>query len=89
MLTSDCFTAYDAQALREWVQQKCLAHLIRTASELEKHKTRGAVRFPRAVAALLREALALAAERPGPAHRRAKERMQGKRLIDIFEEAEG
>ncbi len=36
VLTSDCFTAYDAQALREWMQQKCLAHLIRSAAELDR-----------------------------------------------------
>jgi transposase len=46
------------------VQQKCLAHLIRAATELEQQKTRGAVRFPRAVARLFRDALALAGERP-------------------------
>lgn len=63
VLTSDCFTAYDAQALRGWIQQKCLAHLIRVATKLDQQKTRGAVRFPRAIAALFREALALGAER--------------------------
>jgi hypothetical protein len=46
VLTSDCFTAYDARALREWVQQKCLAHLIRAASELDQNKTKGRRALP-------------------------------------------
>ncbi len=88
VLTSDCFTAYDAQALREWMQQKCLAHLIRSATELDRQKTRGAVRFPRAVAALFREALALAAERTTLeadvfAQRRTELETRLDRLIDV------
>ncbi len=59
VLTSDCFLAYDPF---EGVKQKCFAHLLRTLSEIEGLKTRGAVRFPRAVAALLREAMALKAQ---------------------------
>ncbi len=60
VLTSDCFLAYDPF---EGVKQKCFAHLLRTLSEIEALKTRGAVRFPRAVAALLRQALALKAQK--------------------------
>lgn len=60
VLTSDCFLAYDPFA---GVKQKCFAHLLRTCSEIEALKTRGAVRFPRAVAALLRQAMALKAAR--------------------------
>jgi hypothetical protein len=40
-------------------KQKCLAHLLRTCGEIERAKTRGAVRFSRRVAALLRRAMAL------------------------------
>jgi hypothetical protein len=39
--------------------QKCLAHLLKTCGEIERSKTRGAVRFSRRVAALLRKAMAL------------------------------
>lgn len=60
VLTSDCFLAYDPFA---GVKQKCFAHLLRTLSEIETLKTRGAVRFPRAVAALLRRAMALKAQK--------------------------
>lgn len=59
ILHSDCFMAYDSQDLAHWTQQKCLAHLTCQLSELEKSKSRGAVRFPRNVLSLLREALEL------------------------------
>lgn len=59
VLTSDCFLAYDPFG---GVKQKCFAHLLHTLSEIEGLKTCGAVRFPRAVAALLREAMALKAQ---------------------------
>ena len=47
VLVSDCFTAYDAQALEGWLKRKCFAHILREGSRLEREKTRGAVRFPR------------------------------------------
>jgi hypothetical protein len=56
VLVSDCFLAYDPL---NFAKQKCLAHLLRTCSEIERAKTRGAVRFSRRVAALLRRAMAL------------------------------
>jgi transposase len=59
VLHSDCFSAYDSKELQHWAQQRCLAHLTRELSELEKSKTRGAVRFPRNVLAVLREAMDL------------------------------
>jgi transposase len=59
VLVDDCFMAYDHKALSCWLQQKCFSHFLHQLSSLEKEKTRGAVRFPRAMAALLREALAL------------------------------
>ncbi len=45
------------------MKQTCVGHLLRNLSEIEAGKTRGAVRFARAVTALLREALALKAEK--------------------------
>jgi hypothetical protein len=75
VLTSDCFLAYDPF---DGIKQKCFAHLLRTLSEIEALKTRGAVRFPRAVAALLRQAMALKAQRAAlPAPRYAA---RGRRL---------
>ena len=64
VLNSDCFLAYDAKALNDWLKQKCVAHLLRNLSEIEASKTRGAVRFARNVTALLRETLRLKAEKP-------------------------
>src|SRR5512143_4082521 len=56
VLVSDCFPAYDPLAC---LKSKCAAHLLRRCSELARSKVRGAVRFPRRVATLLRKALAL------------------------------
>jgi transposase len=59
VLHADCFLAYDSKDLQGWKHQKCFAHLIHQLSELAESKSRGAVRFPRNVLALLREAMAL------------------------------
>ena len=64
VLVSDCFTAYDHQALQDWLKQKCLAHLLRDLSELNASKTGGAVRFARDVTAVLRAALILRDQKP-------------------------
>jgi len=63
VLVSDCFTAYDAQALEGWLKQKCFTHILRELSKLSREKTRGAVRFPRELLAVLREALKLREKR--------------------------
>jgi len=73
VLHADCFLAYDHQALADWLQQKCFAHFLKTLAKLEQEKTRGAVRFPRELAAVLREALGLRDEKAklsAPAFRR-------------------
>lgn len=59
ILASDCFTAYDHQALAAWLKQKCVGHLLKDLSELNERKTGGAVRFAREVTAVLRAALQL------------------------------
>ena len=64
ILVSDCFLAYDAKALEEWLKQKCIGHLLNDLSEIEANKTGRAVCFAREVTALLREALALKANKP-------------------------
>ena len=56
-LVSDGLATYDALGLER--RQLCFAHLLKRCSRLEEVKTRGAVRFPRRVARLLRGALAL------------------------------
>jgi transposase len=56
VLVSDCFLAYDPL---QFTKSKCAAHLLKRCSEVEQGKTRGAVRFRRRVAALLRMAMAL------------------------------
>jgi transposase len=56
VLVSDCFLAYDPLP---FAKQKCLAHLLKSCREIEESKTRGAVRFSRRVAALLRRAMTL------------------------------
>src|SRR3990170_2124671 len=43
VLVSDCFTAYDHQALEAWLKQKCIGHLLKDLSELNEGKTGGAV----------------------------------------------
>ena len=63
-LVCDCFAAYDAEALADWLQQKCLAHLLKDFSALAKEKTGIAQRFSLEVAAVLREAIALKKEKP-------------------------
>jgi transposase len=64
VLVSDCFTAYDHQALAAWLKQKCVGHLLKDLSELNASKTRGAVRFARDVTAVLRAALTLRDRKP-------------------------
>jgi uncharacterized coiled-coil protein SlyX len=64
VLVSDCFTAYDHRELADWLKQKCVGHLLKNLSDIEDQKTGGAVRFARAVTALLREALVLKKEKP-------------------------
>jgi len=56
-LIHDGFIAYDVFAQAE--HQQCLTHLSKRCKELLETATRGAVRFPRAVQALLREGLTL------------------------------
>lgn len=63
VLVSDCFCAYDHQELSQWLKQKCFAHFLRELAKLEREKSRGAVRFPRALLAVLRGALELGQER--------------------------
>ncbi len=64
VLASDCFTAYDHQALADWLKQKCVGHLLKDLSALNESKTGGAVRFAREVTDMLRAALQLRDQKP-------------------------
>jgi len=64
VLVSDRFRAYDAQALDDWLKQKCVGHLLRNLIVIEASKTGRAVCFARDMTALLRDALALRDEKP-------------------------
>jgi len=59
VLTSDRAKAYDHKALKNWLKQKCIAHLLRNLSDLEQKQQRGALRFAREVKSVLRAALKL------------------------------
>jgi transposase len=64
ILVSDCFAAYDHQALCDWLKQKCLGHILKDLSQMEQEKTGGAVRFARQVMGVLRAALQLRDQTP-------------------------
>lgn len=55
--------SYDAEELEGVSQQKCLAHLLRNATEVAQKKTGRARQFSRRLKDLLRQGLALAAKR--------------------------
>jgi hypothetical protein len=57
LLHHDGARTYDA--LTNCLHQTCLEHILRDLDELGDIKTRGAVRWPRAIAELLRDAIAL------------------------------
>lgn len=64
ILVCDRGKSYDAEELAGLRQQKCLAHLLRNASNIEDKKTGRASDFSRKLKALLRDALALLAMKP-------------------------
>jgi transposase len=51
--------AREFDSLTNCLHQTCLEHILRDLDELSEIKSRGAVRFPRAIAGLLREAIDL------------------------------
>lgn len=57
LLVHDGWSPYDR--FESAMHQQCLAHLLRRCKEMAEVAVRGAVRFPRAVAALLTKGLAL------------------------------
>ena len=59
ILASDCYLAYDEKRLKEWLKQKCVAHLLRASREMQELKSGRALHFARQVTLLLQQALAL------------------------------
>lgn len=59
VLSSDRAKAYDHKDFKNWLKQKCLAHLLRNLSVLEDKQQRGALRFAREVKSVLRAAIKL------------------------------
>lgn len=63
ILTSDCYVAYDDRKLKEWLKQKCVAHLLNELKEMQENKNGRALHFARQVTLLLQQALALKREK--------------------------
>lgn len=63
VLASDCFLAYDDRRLKDWLKQKCLAHLLTDLKEMKESKTGRALHFARQLTLVLQQALALKAEK--------------------------
>ncbi len=57
VLVRDGWAPYDR--FRQALHQQCLRHILRRCQELQETSSRGAARFPQAVADLLRQALAV------------------------------
>ena len=63
ILVTDCFLAYDHHALKDWLKQKCLSHLLKDLKEMKESKSGRALHFARQVTMVLQAALALKAEK--------------------------
>src|SRR5215217_2594229 len=91
VLVADCFAAYDAAALEEWLQQKCVAHLLRELRELVEQKRGTAAEFAVGLMTLLRDALALkagATDLRAPSYEAAASRLED-RLDELIAERRG
>lgn len=63
-LTCDCFTAYDDEELSEWLQQKCLAHLLKDLKRMRAAKVGRALAFARKLTWLFESAIKLRELKP-------------------------
>lgn len=59
ILHSDCFSAYDHAELSAWLQQKCLAHLLKDLKQMKEAKGGRALQFAVELADLLQSAIRL------------------------------
>ena len=74
VMITDRGTSYDAVELAGVKKQKCLAHVLRSLSEVLEAKARGARRFAKRLKDLLKQALAMWHERRRRAGRRTSRR---------------
>ena len=86
VLVADCFVAYDAAALGDWLQQKCVAHLLKDLRELSQTKHGAVQAWALDLMTLLRDALTLkanTADVTDPAYEAATAELEGRldRLI--------
>ena len=58
-LVSDCFRAYDAKALDDWIKQKCLAHLLRDLRDFRESGKIAILAFAKEAIALFQDAIQL------------------------------
>lgn len=63
ILASDCYLAYDEKRLASWLKQKCVGHLLNELKEMKENKSGRALHFARLVTVILREAIALKAQK--------------------------
>ncbi len=59
VLISDCFLAYDAKALNDWIKQKCLAHLLRDLHDFRESGKIAILAFAKEAIALFQDAIQL------------------------------
>lgn len=62
-LTSDGALAYEAKPLRDWLKQKCVAHILRNLAKLSDNAVAGHMQLAVEATAVLKDALALARSR--------------------------
>jgi len=59
VLISDCFLAYDAKALDDWIKQKCIAHLLRDLKEFHESAKIAVLAFAKEAISLFQDAIEL------------------------------
>ena len=64
VLTCDCFTAYDHAELSDWLQQKCLAHLLEDLKHMRQGKLGRALAFAKELTWLFESAIKLKELKP-------------------------
>ncbi len=74
ILTSDGLLSYDDRRLKDWLEQKCLSHLLKDLKEMNETKSGRALHFARQATNLLQEALALKREKPSLSSRTFSQR---------------
>lgn len=63
VLVADGFLAYDANALADWIHQKCLSHILKTLGTMRESRQAACIALASEATPALRDALALRNER--------------------------